>query len=225
MSKFISRQDFHNREIDELNKDIELLKASTRDSEYLSSVIKSLNEIDYQYFNEIINNVRSLFEINKYYLDIDKNKDIINFEIPYIIDLYVQELLSIIPKNQLIETQKINYDNLVNSFYQDKIEEIKKIEDTQNLEIQKLAKHWQTYNTYKPIAKSQFDPKVLSGLLKRYKQEDTKTIVSSVYNLMKKEINQIEDCKKNYKIRIKWFLIMLPFFIVLLIISLVLILI
>lgn len=203
MANFVSRSEIYAHEIEQVNQDIEILRATNKDSEYLASIIKLLNDIDYQYFNDIILEVRDHFEINKYYLEADRNQELVNHEIPYLIENYLQSLSQIEPLQE--PNSKPSEFKIESKFYRQKMADLTAIEQRQKKQIIDLGTTLTDPN--QNVIHSQFDPKVLLGLIKQNEKYDTNSLLKLTRNLMLKEIKTAHVAKENYRINYKWFLV------------------
>lgn len=222
MSKFVSRKELHAEEINQVNQDIASLQDSTRDTQYLSSIIKILTEIDYEYFNDLIRELRSTFDIDKYYFDHDKNKNGMNTEVLSILENYIQELITMAPKNQIGTDETLNQGliEISSNASQQKVTKLKQIETEYAQKLADLVPVWEEKD--KSIIKNQFEPQVLTGLLKQNERYDTLAILKMTHELMQREITTIHEQKNRYKIKFKWFFLVAPFLLLGMILAIVL---
>ncbi|ATZ16574.1 hypothetical protein JN01_0215 [Entomoplasma freundtii] len=212
MSKFVSRKELHAEEIQQVNRDITSLQDSTRDTQFLSAIIKILTEIDYEYFNELIQDLRSTFDIDKYYFDSDKNKNGMSNEVLHLLENHIQELMSMSLDSEKIINQNDSLNHGVievsSSLYKQQIAASKAIETSYTQKLADLVPLWEEKG--KVLTRNQFEPQVLTGLMKQNEHYDTLAILKFTHDLMQKEITATHEQKNRYKIKFKWFLIVAP---------------
>lgn len=208
VAKFVSRNDIHAEAIQEINQEIEILRNKTHDSQYLSSTIALLNNLDPTYFTPIVDEVKQMFDIMKYYIDKDKNKELINPEIPHLIENYLHELALLIPESDLNQSPsrqktagQLSADELTNFSLQEKMNRLQEIEHQAERILATISPSNQS--EAENLAQSDFEPKVIEGLIKQNDKFSTKEIIRATRFLMKKEVTKANANKNHYRINTK----------------------
>lgn len=227
MAKFVSRNDIHAEAIQEINQEIEILRNKTHDSQYLSSTIALLNNLDPAYFTPIVDEVKQMFDIMKYYIDKDKNKELINPEIPHLIENYLHELALLIPESDLNQSPsrqktagQLSADELTNFSLQEKMNRLQEIEHQAERILATISPSNQS--EAENLAQSDFEPKVIEGLIKQNDKFSTKEIIRATRFLMKKEVTKANANKNHYRINTKWFWILVPILLIGMILTIIL---
>ncbi|ATZ18842.1 hypothetical protein ESOMN_v1c04600 [Williamsoniiplasma somnilux] len=215
MAEFVSRKRLHKETIEQLNKEIEKINSKDKNDHFLNSLYSQLESIDYKHFSAIKNELNKNFEMQKFYLEKDKSKELINSEIKHTIKKYLNEIESIdnshlsIRKNKSAHrSPKLIHDQIHKIELKELILKINSINEIENKKFLELNEFLAKEN--KIIAKSSLETSVLKAYIKDYKDIDTTNLVTDAKKKMTVSIEKINKQKDKYNISYKWFIIIIP---------------
>ncbi|WP_026389696.1 hypothetical protein [[Acholeplasma] multilocale] len=214
MGEFVSRSQKFADQILSTNNEITELRDRRERNEYLSGVMEILKEIDSKYFTEVYENEKSKVDLGKFYLGTDKSKEIINPEIIKTIKDHLEELEVLTPDIDLSDDDKRIRKNFLNSeqkFFTDIFQEIyDAILNIENTTIEKVKNLEDRNKEKKTIAKSAVTKVEYEHLSNKLKEKSVPEITKRAKTRTMHELVDLTKKKNKYKINIKWFVIIAP---------------
>ncbi|PPE05264.1 hypothetical protein [Williamsoniiplasma lucivorax] len=214
--QFISRNEIHKETIASTNKEIEILKVQTQNNRYLTSITDSLNTIDKEHFSAVLAEINQTLQLVNFYIENDNSKKIINPENQQILEDY----LNILVKSEQVNESdlnnflkaktegKISQDVLTSLSLQNLLDRMKMITEERSHRLEE----WSRQNIHdRTIASNPFaDSRTLENLIEKNKDVEIATLVKETKAQMHDRVSRLNNEKNKYKIKYKWFLILVP---------------
>ncbi|KNG79745.1 hypothetical protein [Mycoplasma sp. HU2014] len=226
-TKPISRNEIFAEEIALINQETKQACHDGKYSDYIEDVISKLKEIDNQFFSNVLSMTSKEFEESKFYLGKSASDEAINQEIieniksqMYILkNLNIQDVLD---KKQKIQTNFLDDDKYYFS----------NLKDLHHNTYLKLEQNTNKYKNLE-LVENNFSKITKASISKNLNQEPSKTTDNiskkSISELIKeckeinlKKLNDLDRKKQIYQIKFRWFSILSPIFVLIMVISIIL---
>ncbi|AJM71866.1 hypothetical protein [Mycoplasma yeatsii] len=222
-TKPISRNEIFAKEIALINQETKQAGHDGKYSDYIEEVISKLKEIDNQFFTNVLSMTNKEFEESKFYLGKSANDEAINQEIIENIksQLYLLKELNIqeaIDKKQKVQTNflddyKYYFSNLEELHHSTYLKLQQNTNKYKNLEL--------VENNFTKIAKASIKKEV-NKTSDNISKKSINELVKECKEMNLKKLSDLDRKKQIYEIKFRWFSILSPIFVLIMVISIIL---
>ncbi|EOA07537.1 Hypothetical protein, predicted transmembrane protein [Mycoplasma yeatsii 13926] len=222
-TKPISRNEIFAKEIALINQETKQAGHDGKYSDYIEEVISKLKEIDNQFFTNVLSMTNKEFEESKFYLGKSANDEAINQEIIENIksQLYLLKELNIqegIDKKQKVQTNFLDDDKYYFSNLQD-------LHHNTYLKLQQNTNKYKNLelveNNFSKIAKASIKKEV-NKTSDNISKKSINELVKECKEMNLKKLSDLDRKKQIYQIKFRWFSILSPIFVLIMVISIIL---
>ncbi|MDQ0568028.1 hypothetical protein [Mycoplasma yeatsii] len=222
-TKPISRNEIFAKEIALINQETKQAGHDGKYSDYIEEVISKLKEIDNQFFTNVLSMTNKEFEESKFYLGKSANDEAINQEIIENIksQLYLLKELNIqeaIDKKQKVQTNFLDDDK----YYFSNLEEL---HHNTYLKLQQNTNKYKNLelveNNFSKIAKASIKKEV-NKTSDNISKKSINELVKECKEMNLKKLSDLDRKKQIYQIKFRWFSILSPIFVLIMVISIIL---
>ncbi|UWD34616.1 hypothetical protein NX779_02235 [Mycoplasma cottewii] len=222
-TKPISRNEIFAKEIALINQETKQAGHEGKYTDYIEEVISKLKEIDKQFFTNVLSMTNKEFEESKFYLGKSAIDEAINQEIIENIksQLYLLKQLNIqeaIDKKQKVQTNFLDDDKYYFSNLQD-------LHHNTYLKLEKNTNKYKNLelveNNFSKIAKASMK-KVVNKTSDDISKKSINELVKECKEMNLKKLSDLDRKKQIYQIKFRWFSILSPLFVLIMVISIIL---